>query len=63
MTTIPTTHDRRLIDNARLALRVLVKSQNAELALRAALALQALNLRNPLPDEILVDEDTEPIEF
>lgn len=63
MTTIPTTHDRRLLTNARIALRVLVKSQNTEIALRAALALQALNLRNPLPDEILVDEDTEPIEF
>lgn len=63
MTVIPTLGERRLIDNARLALRALVKSQNAEIALRASLAMQALNLRNPLPDEILVDEDTEPIEF
>ena len=29
----------------------------------AALALQALNLRHPLPNDILVDDDTEPIEF
>jgi len=63
MTTIPTTHDRRLLTNARIALRVLVKSQNTEIALRASLALQALNLRNPLPDGILIEEDREPVEF
>jgi hypothetical protein len=59
---IPTLKQRRLIEQARISLRILAKCEG-EIALRAALALQALNLRNPLPDEILVDEDTEPIEF
>lgn len=63
MTTIPTLQERRLLTNARIALRTLVKSQNTVIALRASLALQALNLRHPLPNEFLVEEDTEPIEF
>lgn len=45
--------EKRLLESARLSLRALDKlTKDAELKLRIALALQALNMRNPIADSL-----------
>jgi len=41
--------DKKAIENARMYLKILLKSSDPNLVVRASLAMQALNLRNPTP--------------
>lgn len=50
---ILTIEEKRLLESARLSLRALDKvTIDKELKLRIAIALQALNLRNPIADSL-----------
>lgn len=53
MNRILTTDERRLLESACLSLKALSKvTTDEELQLRIALALQALNLQNPIADSL-----------
>jgi hypothetical protein len=53
MNRILTSNEKRLLESARLSLGALDKvTIDKELKLRIAIALQALNLRNPIADSL-----------
>lgn len=53
MNRILTSNEKRLLESARLSLRSLDRvTKDIDIKLRIAIALQALNLRNPIADSL-----------